>query len=165
MQSVKQQTMNLVHDYQSAVHRAVALLNAKAEQEKGFQQHEERPGCRAGYLDEDKQVRYAFHGAGCFVIMPEFKVDFDYAKEGGCTGIDAWFLFDFLESNPAIWAKYPLLRSEEHVEQGLEELVEEGLLTQYVYSDDDNRYYVTADLWNSHPPRVRLYWPDEDVSL
>jgi len=102
MPSVKQQVVDLIHDYQAAVYQAVALLNAKAKREKGFQQHYNSAGTRAGYLNEVKQVRYSFHGTGCMITTPEFEVDFDYAKEGGCTGIDTWFLFDFIESNPSI---------------------------------------------------------------
>jgi hypothetical protein len=82
MPSAKQQVVGLIHDYQAAVYRAVALLNAKSEQEKGFQLQQERPGVWAGYLDELKQVHYSFHGAGCLITTPTFKVDFDYAQEG-----------------------------------------------------------------------------------
>jgi hypothetical protein len=99
MSSVKQQVVALLHDYQATVYQAVALLNAKSEQQKGFQKQ------RTGYLDDLKQLRYSFHGAGCLVITPTFQVDFDYAAEGGCTGIDAWFLGCFLESNAAVQAK------------------------------------------------------------
>ena len=153
------------HDYQAAVYQAVALLNAKSGREKGFQRHYNSAGTRAGYLDEVKQVRYSFHGYGCMITTPEFTVDFDYAKEGGCTGIDTWFLFDFLESNPGIQARYPALTSEEQVEQVLQELTQEGLLSKQVYAVDDRRYYVTADLYNPDLPTVTLHWPpDEDLT-
>ncbi|UOQ68985.1 DUF6896 domain-containing protein [Hymenobacter volaticus] len=134
MPAVKQQVVALLHEYQAAVYQAVALLNAKSEQEKGFQRPEVSPGVRAGYLDALQQVRYHFHGAGCKITTPAFTVDFDYARDGGCSGIDLWFLVDFLESNPAIQAKYPFLTNGEQVEQVLEELVKEGLLTRYWYS-------------------------------
>ena len=158
MQAAKQQVVDLIHDYQAAVYRAVALLNAKSEQEKGFQMH------RQGHLDSLKQVQYSFHGAGCMVTTPEFKVDFDYAQEGGCTGIDTWFLVYFLKSNSAIQAKYPLLTSDEQVEQVLQELVKDGLLTKHLYSAHDRRYYLTADIPNSNLPTVTLHMPDEDVA-
>ena len=47
MSSAKQQVAELIQDYQTAVYRAVALLNAKSEKDRGFQQHEESPGYRA----------------------------------------------------------------------------------------------------------------------
>lgn len=164
MPSAKQQVVGLIHDYQAAVYQAVAFLNAKSEQEKGFQMQQERPGVWAGYLDELKQVRYSFHGTGCLIMTPVFTVDFDYAEEGGCTGIDPWFLFYFLQSNPAIQATYSLLTSSEQVEQILQELEREGLLTRYLYSDYDRRYYLTADSQNSTLPTVTFYMPGEDVS-
>ncbi|MFD1875548.1 DUF6896 domain-containing protein [Hymenobacter bucti] len=164
MPSAKQQVVSLIHTYQAAVYQAVALLNAKSEQEKGFQMQQERPGVWAGYLDELKQVHYSFHGAGCLLTTPAFTVDFDYAQEGGCTGIDPWFLFYFLQSNPAIQANYSLLTSSEQVAQILQELVQEGLLTRYLYSEDDRRYYLMADIQNPDLPTVTLYMPDEDVS-
>ena len=162
MPSAKQQVLALIHDYQTAVYQAVALLNAKSAQEKGFQMHQESPGYYAGYLDEQEQVRYAFHGAGCLVTTPAFEVDFDYSKEGGCTGIDAWFMVAFLKSNPAVQAKYPLLTSGDQVKQALQELEAEGVLTWYLHGEDDWRYYVTADIWHPNLPMVTLYMPDED---
>jgi hypothetical protein len=164
MQSIKQQVVALIHDYQATVYRAVALLNAKSEQEKGFQMHDEIPGVRAGYLDSSKQVKYSFHGTGCMITTPVFTVDFDYAQEGGCTGIDTWFMVAFLKRNPVIQAKYPLLVNEEQVEEVLQELVEDGLLTRYLYNEYDRRYYLTANSGNPNPPTVTLYMPDEDVS-
>ena len=160
MQSAKQQVAGLVHDYQTAVYRAVALLNAKSEQDKGFQQNQEVPGVWTGYLDEAKQVRYHFHGTGCFVTTPDFQVDFDYACEGGCTGIDTWFMVSFLRSNPAMKAKYPLLTNGDQVEQALQELLKEGVLTRFLHAADDRRYYVTADIGNPNLPTVTLHLPD-----
>ena len=138
------------------------MLNAKSEKDRGFQQHEESPGYRAGYLDAQQRVRYAFHGTGCLVTMPGLEVDFDYAKEGGCTGIDPWFLVNFLQSNPAIQAQYPLLTSDEEVAQVLQELVKEGALAQYVHSADDRRFYLTADIGNPNLPEVTLRRSEED---
>jgi hypothetical protein len=158
MSSVKQQVVALIHDYQATVYQAVALLNAKAEQQRGFQMQ------RTWYLDDLKQLRYSFHGAGCLVTTPTFTVDFDYATEGGCSGIDSWFLACFLESNSAMQAKYPLLTSREQVKQVLPKLVKEGLLTQYVYADHDGRYYWPVDSQRVNPPTLRLHLPDENAS-
>lgn len=162
MSSAKQQVVELIQDYQTAVYQAVGLLNAKSAREVGFQKQEENPGVRAGYLDDAGQVRYHFHGIGCLITTPAFAVDFDYALEGDCTGIDTWFMFDFLKSNPAIRSKFPLLTSGEQVEQLLEELVQEGLLTKYLYAAHDRRYYVTADIGNPNLPEVMLRRSEED---
>jgi hypothetical protein len=162
MQSAKQQVLALIHDYQTAVYRAVGLLNAKSEQENGFQLHQESAGYYAGYLDEQKQARYAFHSAGCLVTTPAFKVDFDYGKEGGCTGIDPWFLVAFLKSNPAVQTKYSLLTSGDQVKQLLQELAAEGVLTWDLYAEEDWRYYVTADIGNPNLPTVTLHMPGEN---
>jgi hypothetical protein len=162
MSLAKQQVVALIQAYQTAVYQAVVLLNAKSEREVGFQKQEESVGFRAGYLDDARQVRYQFHGSGCLITTPAFKVDFDYALEGGCTGIDTWFLFDFLESNASIRLKFPLLTSGKQVEQLLEELVQEGLLTKYLYAAHDRRYYVTADIGNPNFPEVMLRRSEED---
>lgn len=164
MPSAKQQVVDLIHDYQNAVYNAVALVNAKSAREKGFQLHDETSGVRAGYLDSLKQVRYSFHGVGCKIITPEFTVDFDYAQEGGCSGIDTWFLIDFLTSNPLIQAKYPLLISDEQLEQILRELAGDGLLTRHLHNEHDQRYYLTASIGDLNLPTVTLYMPDEEVS-
>jgi hypothetical protein len=162
MSSAKKQVITLIQDYQTAVYKAVALLNAHSERNVGFQKQEESLGVRAGYLDDLKQVRYYFHGVGCRITNPALVVDFDYALEGGCTGIDTWFLFDFLKSNAAIRLAFPSLTSGEQVEQLLDELVQDGVLTKYVYSPDDRRYYLTADLGNSTLPQVTLHWSEQD---
>jgi hypothetical protein len=164
MQPAKQQVVDLIHEYQTAVYQAVALLNAKSAQEKGFQRHQQSPGVWAGYLDNAQQVRYHFHGAGCWIATPVFTVDFDYAQEGGCTGLDTWFMVAFLKRNPAIQAKHPLLTSGEQVEQVLQELVVDGFLTKYVYSEHDQRYYVTATIGQPDLPTVTLYPPDEELA-
>jgi hypothetical protein len=127
-----------------------------------FQRQEESPGIRAGYLDDLQQVRYHCHGVGCRITTPTFTVDFDYALKGGCTGIDTWFLFDFLKSNAAIRLKFSLLTSGEQVVHLLEELVQEGFLTKYLYASDDQRYYFTADMGNPALPQVTLRWSEED---
>ena len=165
MPTVKQQVLQLIHAYQATVFRAVNLLDAKSAQEKGFQRREASPGNRVGYLDAHQQVRYQFHGAGCMVILPGCEVDFDYAKEGGCTGVDPWFLLNFLQDNPAVRAQHPLLTSDKEVEQGLRALEEEGVLARHVYSAHDGRYFVTADLGNLHPPTVTLHPPDQNGFL
>jgi hypothetical protein len=162
MSSAKQQVVELIQAYQTAVYQAVGLLNAKSEREVGFQKQTERPGVYAGYLDDAGHVRYHFHGFGCLITTPAFEVDFDYAAEGGCTGIDTWFLFGYWKSNAAIRSKFPLLTSGEQVEQLLEELVQEGLLTKYVYAAHDRRYYVTADLGSPNLPAVTLRRSEED---
>ena len=162
MSSAKQQVAELIQDYQTAVYKAVVLLNAKSEREVGFQKQEESPGVWAGYLDDLRQVRYHFHGIGCLITTTAFVVDFDYALEGGCTGIDPRFLFYFLESNSSIRPKFSLLTSGEQVEHNLEELVQEGFLTKHLYSADDRRYYLTADIRNPNLPEVTLRWSEED---
>jgi hypothetical protein len=93
-------------------------------------------------------MRCHFYEIGCRITTLAFAVDFDYAVEGGCIGIDAWFLLDFSKTNSAIRPKFPLLTSGEQVEQLLQELVQEGLLTRYLYAPPDGRYYVTADILN-----------------
>lgn len=162
MPLAKQQAAELIQDYQTAVYKAVSLLNAKSERAIGFQKHQESPGVRAGYLDEARQVRYHFHGIGCHITTPAFEVDFDYALEGGCTGIDTWFLLDFLKSNSSIRLKFLLLTSGEQMEQLLEELVQEGVLTKYLYSAHDRRYYLTTAIGNPHLPEVTLRRSEED---
>jgi hypothetical protein len=164
MQPAKQQVVDLIHDYQAAVYQAVALLNAKSAQDKGFQRYQQSPGVWAGYLDNEQRISYYFHGAGCWIKTPVFTVDFDYALEGGCTGLDLWFLVDFLKRNPTIQAKYPLLTNGEQVEQALQDLVVDGVLTRYVYSEYDERYYVTATIGQPNVPMVTLYNPDEELA-
>ncbi len=162
MQSIKQQVMALVLDYQAAVYEAVALLNAKSEQDRGFQCRPEVLGVWAGYLDDLRQGHYHFHGIGCRITTPKAEVNFDYACEGGCTGVDPWSLVDFWQSNPAVRASYSLLINEELIEPALQELVSDGVLTQHLYAPDDQRYYLTADIGNPNLPRVTLHLPDED---
>jgi len=75
MTAEQNQLLDLITDYQTAVAKAAALLNAKAKKEPGFQMQQEQPGYYAGYLDEARQIRYVLHGAGCRVVGPDFKVD------------------------------------------------------------------------------------------
>jgi hypothetical protein len=160
MTAEQSQLLNLIADYQAAVAKAAALLNDKARTEPGFQRQQEQPGCYAGYLDEARQIRYVFHGAGCLVAGPEFKVDFDFACADRCDGIDGWFLFDFLRSNAAIKQKYALLTSDDQLKQLLQELEKEHVLTRNVGALDEHLYHLAADMHNPNPPTVILYSAD-----
>ena len=160
MTAEQNQLLDLITDYQTAVAKAAALLNAKAKKEPGFQMQQEQPGYYAGYLDEARQIRYVLHGAGCRVVGPDFKVDFDFAYADRCDGINSWFLFDFLESNAAIKRKYVWLTGADQLRQFLQELEQEGVLSRNVGALDEHLYYLAADKHNPNPPAVILYSAD-----
>jgi hypothetical protein len=160
MKAEQNQLLNLIADYQAAVAKAAAWLNARAIKEPGFQRQQEQPGCYAGYLDEARQIRYILHGAGCRVVGPDFEVDFDFAYADRCDGIKSWFLFDFLESNADIKRKYALLTGVDQLGQLLQELEREGVLIRNVGALDEHLYYLAADRHNPNPPAVILYAAD-----
>jgi hypothetical protein len=160
MNAEKNQLLNLLANYQAAVAKAAAWLNARAIKEPGFQRQQEQPGCYAGYLDDARQIRYILHGAGCRVMGPDFKVDFDFAHADRCDGINSWFLFDFLRSNADVKQKYPLLTSADQLIQLLQELEKEEILTRNVGASDEYLHYLAADRHNPNPPNVVLYSVD-----
>lgn len=157
MTAEQNQLVSLIADYQAAVAKAAAMLNDKARTEPGFQRRQEQPGCYAGYLDEGRQMRYLFHGAGCLVAGPDFKVDFDFAYADRCDGIDSWFLFDFLQSNAGMKRKYTLLTSADQLKQLLQELEKVGVLARNVDTLAGHLYHLAADRHNPNPPTVTLY--------
>jgi hypothetical protein len=156
----QQQVLALLNDYKAAVAKAVLLLNAKYEHDKGFLRQDER----SGYLDESRQRRYSLHGIGCLITTPEFKVDFDFGWEGRCDGVDPGFLHRFLRENAEVKEKYPLLISgaqagqyvqgAEQVEQLLQELAREGIVANNVDPFSERTYYLTADIQDPIPPTI-----------
>lgn len=163
MKDETQELIALIAEYKAAVKKAVAYLNAKSEKDKGFQVQQESPGHYAGYLDELRRIRYAFHGAGCYVTTDEFKVDFDFGGEARCDGIDTWFLFDFLRSNATVKAKYPLLTSGEQLEQLLQKLEEDQLVMRGVEGSHEWTYYLVTDVHDPNPPKWKAYPPADGI--
>lgn len=157
MVTEKNQVLNLIADYQAAVAKAANMLNTKAKEQPGFQRQQEQPGRYTGYLDEARQIRYTFHGAGCLVAGPEFEVDFDFALADRCDGINSWFLYYFLESNGSVKQKYALLTSADQVKQLMQELERDGLLFKNVDTLDEHLYYLVVDKHRSNPPNVVLH--------
>ncbi|GAA4042549.1 hypothetical protein GCM10022409_30610 [Hymenobacter glaciei] len=158
----RHQLLGLIEDYKLAVAKAVGLLNAKSEKEKGFQYaRPENTHSSEKYLDDSKENSYMFHGIGCFVTMKELRVDFDFGHERRCDGLDPWFVFDFLESNKSIRDKYPLLLSDTHVRSLLQELAEDGLAVKDAFSSSERTYYLTSDIHNANPVTWKPYWPDD----
>jgi hypothetical protein len=52
---------------------------------------------RSGYLDDDRQIEYFFHGNGCRITFsPALTIDWDFGTDGGMTGINKWKLMQFL---------------------------------------------------------------------
>jgi hypothetical protein len=160
MTAEQNQLLSLIANYQAAVAKSAAWLNAKAIKEPGFQRQQEQPGHYAGYLDEARQIRYSLHGAGCLVTGPDFEVDFDFAHADRCDGIDSWFLFDFLQSNAEVKQQYPLLTDIDQLRQLLQELEQEGVLIRNAGALDEHLYYVAADKHKPNPPNVILYRAD-----
>ncbi|MBT9392675.1 hypothetical protein KLP40_05820 [Hymenobacter sp. NST-14] len=164
MESEKKQLLGLIEDYKKAVEKAVNLLNAKSEREKGFQYaRPENPESGRGYLDDSNENRYVFHGIGCLVTTKEFEVDFNFGDKRRCDGIDPWFVFVFLQSNKHIKDKYSLLLSETHVKNLLQELEAEGMVVKNVFPMSERTYYLTSDIQNTSPIRWKPYWPDDIV--
>jgi hypothetical protein len=164
MSAEKDQLVALINDYKAAVATAVTWLNAKSAREPGFQARPGSLGSRAGFLDEARLVRYQTHGpGGCWVITPEREVDFNFGPDGRCDGLDTWFVFDFLDSNAAVKAKYPLLTSGEQLVQVFQALEEEGLVAKNVDPSHESTYYLTADLQEPSPLRGKFYPADENA--
>ena len=165
MDSEKKQLLGLIDDYKTAVEKAVGLLNAKSEREKGFQYaRPENPDSRRGYLDDAKESIYSFHGVGCLVTTKEFEVDFNFGDEGRCDGLDPWFVFMFVECNESMKDKYPLLLSDTHVKSLLQELEKDGLVVKNAFSSSERTYYLVSDIHNVNPVTWKPHWPD-DIDL
>ena len=158
----KLQLLALIDAYKAAVATVVTLLNAKSEKDPGFQRE------RTGYLDGLETIKYGFHGFGCLVTTEAFMVDFDFGfafgQDGRCDGIDPGFLFSFLEDNEEQKSTYSLINSHKQVEQLLQELENDGVVARDVNSWSERLYYLTADIYDSHPPKWQSYPPADDVS-
>ena len=163
----KQQFLKLVSEYNSAVKKAVGLLNAKSENSKGFQALDGEIHARAGYLDDSRESHYEFHGAGCLIITKHFAVDFDFGEAGRCDGIDPGFLLDFVRYNKLVKNKYPAFTSWEQLNNFLRILEKEGLFTRDLASflgrppelKNDRLFYLVATINDVDKPVWKPYWP------
>lgn len=90
------QLAQLISDYQAAVGSAIFQMS-----ESGI----EIPSSNIEWLDLDipahgelkSGIKYFKHGFGCWVHLPEGKVDFDFGENGQIDGIDEWRLWSFCQ--------------------------------------------------------------------
>lgn len=125
----------LVRDYQRAVARAVALLNAAGVP---------RPASNNAWAlaqippegDLAEGCHYHKHGYGCAVRAPSWHVDFDFGDTGQIDGFDLWRLQDFADARLAEYG----FKSEEELEEAFGAAVAAGDLQYSGYI----LYYVAG---------------------
>ncbi|NJO01401.1 MAG: hypothetical protein HC880_06675 [Bacteroidia bacterium] len=134
--------LKLIKLYQKRVAEAVMLLNQKAKKDKGFQQRE-----RTGYLGDNLDARYIFHGTGCLVHLSYGEtVDFEFGPEGRCDGFDIGFLTNFAKMKTD---QFPDIKGFEHIKSLTEELKKEGKVLKP--DELSNTYYLKEDWSNLNP--------------
>lgn len=127
--------LRLVRDYQAAVRRAVEALR-----EAGVEPPATRMAwtlARLTQLPRRGLYRFKKHGAGCEVVGPGLRVDFDFGERGEVDGFDAWRLGEFASGR---LARYGFTRR-----KAIERAVEEAVAAGLVRVDGPLRYLAHED--------------------
>src|SRR5260221_14498715 len=91
----------LISEYQQKVSEACRLLRARFHVDGDLLRawHQKTvPDC--GWLDDERSIRFRFHGIGCRVTFGHVEVDFDFGPEGRHDGFDGWRLGSFAATVP-----------------------------------------------------------------
>ena len=98
---------------------------------------------RAGFLDEARTRRCAFHGKGCRLQLGRRRfIDWDYGYEGRTDGFDLWRLEIFLRSRRKLQRVLAL----ERLKEAFEEARGAGVIRAPWLDRHDGLHYVARDL-------------------
>jgi hypothetical protein len=86
-------------------------------------------------------ARYRFHGVGCSIEDSTLSIDFDFGPDGRSDGFDAWRLQTFGEQLP----EFAFICDLESIENGLEHLRKEGVVTQPHWPPSEHLFYLVPD--------------------
>lgn len=96
---------------------------------------------RQGYLDDQKQIEYYFHGIGCYADTPQGPVDWDFGPNGRADGFDLWRLKVFVRENPEQFQCYSDPTS---LEQDFASAIESGAIERHSEDKYGSLYYRAA---------------------
>ena len=116
--------LNLIKDYRECVDECVELLVNKFGDLYFLQE------VNQGRIPRELEIldrTYCFHGIGCSVESPEIEVNFDFGPNGRHDGFDAWRLYSYATATPE---KYPELTDKKAIEDGLQKLKNDGLISK-----------------------------------
>jgi hypothetical protein len=139
----------LIEDYLWSVDTACDLLRQRLNIEGNILhawQSSKVP--QTGWLDEQHQISFYFHGIGCCVEHLSECVDFDFGPEGRQDGFDAWRLSRFAES---IDSQEPLFRDHNALTAELKRLHANGEIIRLTKGLGGHLFYFPQTLERDSP--------------
>ncbi len=124
---IVEQMCALIAEYLNSVQEIKELFFTKFGEEDLLRARRSGVLPREGWLDQDRDIRYLFHGVGCLVESGDEIIDFDFGPKGRVDGFDLWRLRQFLESRVE---RYPELATEEAQEAAFTNLVAQGVIVR-----------------------------------
>jgi hypothetical protein len=144
----KSSLYELILFYRERLEIAVEFLNKKSKSYKNF-----HVTAKSGYLDDEGQVSFSFHGIGCTIKVDGISVSIDFDEDGRCDGFNAWIIDSFLDYNKIMRIKYPFISNLRIVKDTLKELEREGLIFSKEFLIMRDMYLLPEDYFSDNPLR------------
>ncbi len=119
--------LGLITEYLEAVRSVEELFRKRLGQADPLRAWRTGALPKEGWLDQDRGIRYSFHGVGCLVEFEDMIVDFDFSSGGRVDGFDLWRLREFLQFRRA---KYPGLDTEDEQLRAFQTLENSGVIVR-----------------------------------
>lgn len=127
---------NLIASYLADVAKGMALFEKLIGKKRPIKAWRDKDIEQKGNLSSE--VKYELHGIGCFLIYPEYYVNFDFGPNGRFDGFELWRLSQYLDERKSNYQAYDESLLKQDFEQALKDGVIAKSKAQYC-----NLYYFT----------------------
>lgn len=133
--------LELIKDYQETVKLGVEAMQKEFNTRKLLRGWRTKDIPKEGILSTGAE--YDFHGIGCFIIINNITVNFDFGPEDRFDGFDLWRLSTFVDEKPEVYQFF--LENDGLLEIQFQKLVNDGVIVKpnWEYSD---LYYLSEQL-------------------
>jgi hypothetical protein len=118
--------LNLINDYQYTVKVGVEAM------QKQFNTRHLLKGWKSGVIPKSgvlvSGIEYDFHGVGCFLIIDNVTVNFDFGPDDRYDGFDLWRLGCFVNEKPELYKIY--FENEALLEDDFQELIRRHIIVK-----------------------------------
>jgi hypothetical protein len=144
--TAKETLLQFILFYRKKLELAISFLNKKSALHKDFHEIE-----KEGFLDEESTVRFEFHGIGCMIKTPQFKINVDFDEHGRCDGFSHWTLLAFFNDNKWLAEVYQIDPQLSSLKSLLIELKNEKHLFVKEYLLGGELYVLPEDYFSLNP--------------
>ncbi|RKZ80854.1 MAG: hypothetical protein DRR19_22985 [Candidatus Parabeggiatoa sp. nov. 1] len=133
--------IEVIEDYLYQVKCGVERFQQKFGISNVLQAYRQKIIPKSGWLSEN--LKYDFHGVGCFLIYEHYDINFDFGPNGRCDGFDEWRIYDYLSQNQEKYPYYYL--NNKQIKEDFKALVRSGIIYCPRWEPSRHLYYYTTN--------------------